>query len=183
MKRILALFLVLALMLPVFSLAESDEEDLNIEDIIEDVDYDDEEEDEDSDDGVDDAVLAAQQPLSEELQDELKSVLESKDYVPTELDIGVYSSSDLLFFLKIAFITLLKALPITFPAVEPMFLKKPVIRLTIPPKKLGIELKKDLILFTAHLTPLTIPFSISTKTRSSTTIPSVPSPPSTTISS
>ena len=95
MKRILALFLVLALMLPVFSLAESDEEDLNIEDIIEDVDYDDEEEDEDSDDGVDDAVLAAQQPLSEELQDELKSVLESKDYVPTELDIGVYSSSDL----------------------------------------------------------------------------------------
>lgn len=95
MKRILALFLVLALMLPVFSLAESDEEDINIEDIIEDLDYEDEEGEEGNDDDFDAEALAAQQPLSEELQDELKSVLESKDYVPTELDIGVYESSDL----------------------------------------------------------------------------------------
>ena len=49
MKRLLALLLCLALLLPVFSLAESDEDDWDIEDLdIEDLDIDGEEEDEDA---------------------------------------------------------------------------------------------------------------------------------------
>ena len=96
MKRILALLLVLTLMLPVFSLAESDDEDLNIEDIIEDVDVEDEEgEEEGGEEDVNAAAIAAEQPLSEELQDELKSVLQSVDYVPTELDSSLYDNSNL----------------------------------------------------------------------------------------
>ncbi|MBR0265837.1 MAG: LCP family protein [Clostridia bacterium] len=49
MKRLLALLLCLALLLPVFSLAESDEDDWDIEDLdIEDLDIDGEEDDEDA---------------------------------------------------------------------------------------------------------------------------------------
>ena len=75
MKRILALLLVFSLLLPVFSLAESGDEDLDYEEEIEDLD------------DMDDSPEAADaEPLTEELQAELLSALESSEYVPTELD-------------------------------------------------------------------------------------------------
>ena len=74
MKRLLSLLLVLALALPFAAFAENDEE-LDIEVIVEDVDLDEA-----------DSVPADAVPLPPELQAELASSLESKDYVPTELD-------------------------------------------------------------------------------------------------
>ena len=71
MKRILSLFLVLSLLLPVLAFAELDEDDFSFED----VDLDTAEETEEA------------EPLSDELKEELLSSLESATYIPTELDI------------------------------------------------------------------------------------------------
>lgn len=81
MKRILSLLLVLCLFLPVLSLAELDEDELSIEEVI---DLDDEGE-EDNSDSVS-AEVVESRPLSEEEQDELKNALESADYVPKDLE-------------------------------------------------------------------------------------------------
>lgn len=82
MKRILAFLLVFSLLLPVFSLAELTEEELDWEEELEDLD------DEDLLDDMDDssAEAAEAEPLSEDLQAELLSTLESSEYVPKELD-------------------------------------------------------------------------------------------------
>ena len=92
MKRLLSLLLVLSLLLPVLSLAELDEEDLDIEDVIEEMDLDDEDEEE----GLQPDIIEAE-PLSEEMQEELSSALESAEYIPTaELDINdLYINSNL----------------------------------------------------------------------------------------
>ena len=86
MKRILSLVLVLCLILPVLSLAEED--DLDIEEIYEDVDLDNTEADLDTGDenDSDGPAVHGGDALSAEMQAELTSSLESKDYVPTELD-------------------------------------------------------------------------------------------------
>ena len=78
MKRILALLLVFALLLPACSFAELDEEDFDLEEEVEDMDLD--------EDGISDEVINAE-PVSEELQEEIRSALENADFVPTsELD-------------------------------------------------------------------------------------------------
>ena len=77
MKRILSLFLVLCLFLPVFSLAE---EELDIEEIIEEEDLD--------EDDPDSITISQDEVLPEEQLQELASNLESKDYTPTEIDTG-----------------------------------------------------------------------------------------------
>ena len=76
MKRVLSLLLVLCLFLPVLAAAE--EEDLDNEELYEDVDLDEEE------DGP--VEVAPDERLSDEQLAELASVLESKDYTPTEID-------------------------------------------------------------------------------------------------
>ena len=79
MKRLLALLLIFALLLPACSFAELDEEDFDLEEEVEDMDL-------DEDDGISDEVINAE-PVSEELQEEIRSALENADFVPTsELD-------------------------------------------------------------------------------------------------
>ena len=79
MKRLLALLLIFALLLPTCSFAELDEEDFDLEEEVEDMDL-------DEDDGISDEVINAE-PVSEELQEEIRSALENADFVPTsELD-------------------------------------------------------------------------------------------------
>ncbi len=80
MKRILALLLVFSLFLPIIASAELDEDDFSFED----VDLDEEEEEQDS---IPVDIVDAE-PLSAEEEEELKSVLESSDYVPTEVDVS-----------------------------------------------------------------------------------------------
>ena len=79
MKRLLALLLIFALLLPACSFAELDEEDFDLEEEVEDMDL-------DEDDGISDEVINAES-VSEELQEEIRSALENADFVPTgELD-------------------------------------------------------------------------------------------------
>ena len=79
MKRLLALLLIFALLLPACSFAELDEEDFDLEEEVEDMDL-------DEDDGISDEVINAE-PVSEELHEEIRSALENADFVPTsELD-------------------------------------------------------------------------------------------------
>ena len=79
MKRILALLLVFVLLIPACTFAETDDEELDLEEEIEDMDLDD-------DDGISDDIINAE-PVSEELQEEIRNALENADFVPTsELD-------------------------------------------------------------------------------------------------
>ncbi len=79
MKRLLALLLIFALLLPACSFAELDEEDFDLEEEVEDMDL-------DEDDGISDEVINAE-PVSEELQEEIRNALENADFIPTsELD-------------------------------------------------------------------------------------------------
>ena len=75
MKRILALLLVFALLLPACCYAETDEEeDFDLEEETEDMDLD--------EDTVSEDIINAE-PVSEELQEEIRSALENADFVPT----------------------------------------------------------------------------------------------------
>ena len=87
MKRILSLFLVLCLclLLPVFAFAE---EDLDIEELYEDVDLDETEADLDTgEEEGGNPSSARDETLTEDMKKELAGSLESRDYVPTELQI------------------------------------------------------------------------------------------------
>jgi len=84
MKRLLSVFLILCLLLPVFAFAE--EEDLDIEEIYEDVDLDDTEADLDTGDEEGGSSGTKDETLTADLQKELAESLESKEYVPTNLD-------------------------------------------------------------------------------------------------
>ena len=86
MKRLLSVFLILCLLLPVFAFAE--EEDLDIEEIYEDVDLDNTEADLDTGDEEGGSSGAKDETLTTDLQKELADSLESKEYVPTNLDTG-----------------------------------------------------------------------------------------------
>ena len=86
MKRLLSVFLILCLLLPVFAFAE--EEDLDIEEIYEDVDLDNTEADLDTGDEEGGSSGAKDETLTADLQKELADSLESKEYVPTNLDTG-----------------------------------------------------------------------------------------------
>ena len=86
MKRLLSVFLILCLLLPVFAFAE--EEDLDIEEIYEDVDLDNTEADLDTGDEEGGSSDAKDETLTADLQKELADSLESKEYVPTNLDTG-----------------------------------------------------------------------------------------------
>ena len=79
MKRLLALLLIFALLLPTCSFAElEEEEDFDLEEEVEDMDLD--------EDGISDEIINAE-PVSEELQEEIRNALENADFVPTsELD-------------------------------------------------------------------------------------------------
>lgn len=79
MKRILSLFLVLALLLPAAAFAELDEDDLSVEELVEDVDLDEEEEEENT-------IPSNAELLTDDMKEELLANLESADYVPMELD-------------------------------------------------------------------------------------------------
>ena len=75
MKRILALLLIFALLLPACCYAETDEEeDFDLEEETEDMDLD--------EDTVSEDIINAE-PVSEELQEEIRSALENADFVPT----------------------------------------------------------------------------------------------------
>lgn len=85
-KRILSLFLVLSLLLSACAFAWAEEGDPD--EIYEDVDLDDT--DADLDTGDDDSGSpenGSDEVLSDELKEELAASLESKDYVPTELEV------------------------------------------------------------------------------------------------
>jgi len=84
MKRLLSVFLIFCLLLPVFAFAE--EEDLDIEEIYEDVDLDDTEADLDTGDEEGGSSGTKDETLTADLQKELAESLESKEYVPTNLD-------------------------------------------------------------------------------------------------
>ena len=86
MKRLLSVFLILCLLLPVFAFAE--EEDLDIEEIYEDVDLDNTEADLDTGDEEGGSSGTKDETLTADLQKELADSLESKEYVPTNLDTG-----------------------------------------------------------------------------------------------
>ena len=85
MKKALSLLLILCLLLPIFAFAE---EELDIEEIYEDVDLDNTEADLDTgDEETAGQNLGAGDVLTEEQKQELAGSLESKDYVPTNLEI------------------------------------------------------------------------------------------------
>ena len=85
MKRLITIILILCLLLPVFAFAE---EELDIEEIYEEVDLDNTEADLDTgDEETAGQNLGAGDVLSEEQKQELAGSLESKDYVPTNLEI------------------------------------------------------------------------------------------------
>ncbi len=79
MKRLLALLLIFALLIPACSFAElEEEEDFDLEEEVEDMDLD--------EDGISDEIINAE-PVSEELQEEIRNALENADFIPTsELD-------------------------------------------------------------------------------------------------
>ena len=79
MKRLLSLLLALILFLPVLSLAELAEEDLDIEEIVEEENLDEETEE-------DTPVIPEGETLPPELEAELLASVESADYTPTDVD-------------------------------------------------------------------------------------------------